>query len=78
MQRYANLSGESGIVAFEIGDGSLVVEFVERDGAERYYRYTAASAGAKNLAEMQRRARRGRGLATFIAQHAPPYADKWR
>jgi hypothetical protein len=64
MQRYKNLSGESGVDAFEIGDRSITVRFA---GGERY-RYTDQSAGAGNIAEMQRLATIGSGLSTFISQ----------
>ena len=69
MSRYANLSGRSGVVAYEIHRGSIAVEF---QGGERYA-YTASSAGADAVAEMQRLARAGRGLSTYIAQQRPGY-----
>lgn len=64
MERYGNLSGDSGVVAYEVGRGSVAVEF--REG--HVYLYTNASAGAANIAEMQRLARAGRGLSGFIAR----------
>ena len=64
MQRYKNDSGESGVVAYDIGTGSIIVEFA---GGERYL-YTEQSAGAPNIARMQRLALAGRGLCTFISQ----------
>ncbi|MFC5511442.1 hypothetical protein ACFPOU_09940 [Massilia jejuensis] len=64
MQRYKNLSGESGVLAYEIGDRSIAVRFT---GGERYL-YTDGSAGADNIAEMQRLATLGSGLSTFISQ----------
>jgi hypothetical protein len=64
MQRYKNLNGESGVVAYDIGIGSITVEF---SGGDRYL-YTFDSAGAANIAEMQRLARMGRGLCGFISQ----------
>jgi hypothetical protein len=74
MQRYANLSGDSGVVAYEAGDGSITVEF--RDGAR--YLYDTRSAGPKHIAAMQRLARAGRGLATYINRHVrQQYAQKW-
>jgi hypothetical protein len=69
MQRYSNRSGESGVVAYEIGKDpeapAIIVEFF---GGDRYL-YTGASAGAENIATMQELAREGRGLSTFISQH---------
>jgi hypothetical protein len=42
MQSYQSTVGESGVVAYEIGRGSIVVKFV---GGEKYL-YTERSAGA--------------------------------
>lgn len=64
MQRYKNPSGESGVLAYEIGDRSITVRF---SGGARYL-YTDQSAGADNIAEMQRLAKLGKGLTTFINQ----------
>jgi hypothetical protein len=65
MERYYSKAGESGVIAYEIGRGSIVIKFV---GGEKYL-YTDKSAGAKNIARMQELAQSGRGLATFISQH---------
>jgi hypothetical protein len=64
MKRYKNLSGESGVVAYEIDVGSITIKF---SGGERYL-YTDVSAGVANLAEMQRLARAGQGLCSFISR----------
>jgi hypothetical protein len=64
MQRYRNLSGKSGIAAFDIDAGSITVQF---SGDGRYL-YTEESAGAANIAQMQRLATEGRGLSTFISR----------
>ncbi len=64
MKRYGNLSGESGVVGYELGADSIAVEFV--DG--RTYLYTAASTSADNIATMQRLAKAGRELSTFISR----------
>jgi hypothetical protein len=65
MQRYGNQSRESGVVAYDIDAGQIIVQF--RNG-DRYL-YTEDSAGAANIATMQALARAGRGLSTFISQH---------
>lgn len=65
MKPYANLSGNSGVVAYEIRRGAIVVQF--EDGLK--YEYTEASAGAAAVAEMKHLAEAGRGLGTFISQH---------
>lgn len=66
MQHYANRSGRSGVVAYEIGTDAITVKFM---GGERY-EYTVASAGAANIARMCELAEKGLGLSTFISQHA--------
>ena len=65
MQRYGNQSRESGVVAYDIDAGRIIVQF--RNG-DRYL-YTEDSAGAGNIARMQELAKAGRGLSTFISQH---------
>ena len=65
MENYLSRAGESGVVAYEIGRGSIIVKFV---GGEKYL-YTDRSAGAKNIVRMQQLAQAGRGLSTFISQH---------
>jgi hypothetical protein len=65
MQRYGNQSRESGVVAYDIDAGQIIVQF--RNG-DRYL-YTEDSAGAANIARMHELARAGRGLSSFISQH---------
>jgi hypothetical protein len=49
MEPYKNRGGESGVVAYDIDAGQIIVEF--RDG--KRYLYTEDSAGAANVAQMQ-------------------------
>ena len=65
MQRYGNQSRESGVVAYDIDAGQIIVQF--RNG-DRYL-YTEDSAGAANIARMQALAKAGHGLSSFISQH---------
>ncbi len=75
MQRYRNLSGNSGVVAYELSEGRIVVQFV--DGWK--YEYTSRSAGAATIARMHRLAESGRGLSGFIATHVRDgYTRKFR
>jgi len=69
LKRYANLSGQSGVTAYEVRGAAIVVQF---QGGERY-EYTASSAGGAAVAQMQHLARTGRGLSTYIARHRPGY-----
>jgi len=65
MQRYANRSGHSGVVAYEFGADSITIKFA---GGDRYL-YTETSAGAAHIARMCELAESGRGLSTYISQH---------
>jgi hypothetical protein len=71
MKRYANLSGDSGVLAYAFTTTSILVRF---RGSPRVYEYSDASAGAANVARMKRLAEAGRGLSTFISQHV---ADRY-
>jgi hypothetical protein len=75
MERYRNLSGKSGVVAYELRDGGIEVEFAT--GAR--YLYTEASAGKPAIATMRRLAKSGRGLSTYISQTVREgYAERRR
>jgi hypothetical protein len=65
MKRYANQSGSSGVVAYELGEEFIDVKFV---GGE-VYRYTARRPGARDVLHMKELALRGEGLSTFISRH---------
>ena len=62
MQRYANKGGDSGVVAYEIGDGFIIVEF--SDGSR--YKYTNRSVGETHFRAMLRLAKEGEGLNAYI------------
>jgi hypothetical protein len=65
MERYKNLSGHSGVVAYEIESDAIRVAF--KDGC--VYVYTYASAGVSRIETMKGLARVGRGLSTYIARN---------
>lgn len=65
MRIYRNLSGNSGVVAFETGERYIDIEF--QDGHR--YRYDYAKPGPNEVEAMKSLARTGKGLATFINQH---------
>lgn len=73
METYKNLSGNSGVREYEIGNGYMVVGF--KDGL--FYKYTNARAGSNVVSEMMQLARQGRGLSTYISKNDPPYDLKW-
>ncbi len=62
MEPYQNLSGNSGVAAYEIGEDYIRVQFTSGS----VYVYTYDSAGADNIEQMKRLARKGQGLNTFI------------
>jgi hypothetical protein len=62
MERYRNLSGDSGVYAFETGSDYIVVQFIKGGS----YLYTYRSAGRANIEQMKALAGRGAGLGTFI------------
>jgi hypothetical protein len=64
MTKYANLSGDAGIAAYEIGDDSITIQFNSGEA----YLYNYASAGPKTIERMKSLAVAGRGLTTFISQ----------
>lgn len=75
MEHYKNLGGDSGVIAFELAQGSISVQF--KDGW--FYFYTDQSAGSINISEMQRLATVGQGLNSFINRVVrKSYARKWR
>jgi hypothetical protein len=75
MTPYGHLSENSGVVAYALGAGWIIVRF--EDGWN--YEYTAQSAGAPAIAEMQRLAAAGLGLCTYISRNVKEkYARKFR
>lgn len=75
MERYKNVGGDSGVAAYDIEDGAITVQF--KDGW--FYLYTNQSAGATSVSEMQRLARAGQGLNSYIGKVVRKgYARKWR
>lgn len=65
MEPYRDLSGNSGVTAYAIKPDAIDVQFA----GGVVYTYTAASAGRSHIRQMQRLARSGRGLSTYISQH---------
>ncbi|KAF3461436.1 hypothetical protein ACI2S5_22455 [Ralstonia nicotianae] len=74
MEPYKNLSGKSGIAYYKIGDDHIWVQFF--NGKYRNYRYSNASAGADNIAQMKQLASDGQGLNSFIVKN-PYVRDGW-
>jgi hypothetical protein len=68
MRRYGNLSGESGVAAYEITRDAIFVKFRESD---KIYQYSSKGrAGPEKVARMKALAEAGEGLSTYISQYA--------
>jgi hypothetical protein len=65
MKRYRDLSGRSGVTAYEDFDEAIAVLF--QDGG--LYLYDYESTGEDEVEEMKRLADAGQGLATYISQN---------
>ena len=65
MTIYANQGNNSGILAYEIKDDSIIIQF----SSGVTYLYTYASAGSGNIEEMKQLAIEGRGLNSFIMKY---------
>lgn len=75
MERYKNIDGDSGVVAYEVGADFIRVEFNNNS----VYLYTNASAGLQNIEQMKRLAAAGEGLNAFIIKNVRKrYAQKER
>jgi hypothetical protein len=62
MRPYKDTDDDSGVSGYEIGQGSIVVQF-QKGGT---YVYNAFRPGAAHVAEMQRLAQLGDGLNAYI------------
>lgn len=75
MERYKNLGGDSGVVAYEICGDAIRVQFRDR----WIYLYSYQSAGSDNIEHMKSLALSGRGLNSFISTVVKKgYASKSR
>ena len=66
MTPYGNLSGDSGVIAYSIGDGFIKLQFRH---SPKLYVYDAARPGFGHVTQMQRLAVAGRGLSTYVSQN---------
>lgn len=78
MTNYRNLSGKSGVVAYEIGENHIVVEF--SSGRQTHYKYIKNSVGSVHLEKLKELARAGHGLNSYIMLNEEvknSYESKW-
>lgn len=66
MERYRNLSGKSGVVAYREDKDNIQVKFL---GSEEIYTYSYRSAGIRHVEKMKTLARKGEGLSTYISRY---------
>ena len=71
---YANINGNSGIVAYDTKEESITVQF--KSGKYTVYTYTDESAGADAVETMKSLAQQGHGLNSYISKNQPGYSDK--
>jgi hypothetical protein len=65
MQAYKNLSGASGVVAWEAGADYIKIRFRGGDT----YLYNREQPGARHLARLKALAAAGRGISTYISRY---------
>lgn len=75
MISYGNISGNSGIVAYDTKEESITVQF--RSGGCTVYTYTYESAGADAVETMKGLAQQGYGLNSYISRNQPDYSEKY-
>lgn len=61
-ERYLNKSGKSGVFSYEIRPNQIIVNFINGSG----YLYNNIKPGSFNIKKMQKLAKDGLGLNTFI------------
>jgi hypothetical protein len=74
MELYRDWDHDSGICAYEIGEGYIVVQF--KKGRYKLYKYTNITAGSGHISQMQRLAKLGDGLNEYIVENKVKYESK--
>jgi hypothetical protein len=74
MNRYKNLSGNSGVTHYVIGKDFIEVKFID---SPDIYVYDYSLNGKSNIETMKSLAELGNGLSAFIAQH-PEVKNRYR
>lgn len=73
MQIYENNGGNSGVVAFSIGNDYIEVQF---KGNPKTYKYSYKSAGIDKVECMKKLALDGKGLNSYIMRYAKDDFEK--
>lgn len=74
MEPYKNLGGNSGVLAYQIGNDYIKVQF--KEGRWTLYVYTYQSAGLAAVETMKNLAQQGHGLNSFISTYQPNHSSK--
>ncbi|MCW3078474.1 MAG: hypothetical protein JWO32_3083 [Bacteroidetes bacterium] len=69
---YRNISGKSGVLAYEIGDTYIKIEFNNNE----VYLYDYNRPGKVQVNKMKFFAVRGKGLSTYISRYVKSFAKK--
>lgn len=64
-ERYESLSGDSGVVSYDLGADSITLQF--KNGV--VYLYNAEKPGKEHVERMKQLAKAGSGLSTYVSQH---------
>ena len=67
MQPYKNKSNDSGVSHYHIGKEEIHIQF---KGNSDVYIYTYELSGKRHIEQMKILAKAGKGLGTYISQHA--------
>lgn len=72
MEKYRNLSADSGVTAYETGPDYILVQFSE---SFKIYRYSYRRAGKRHVEQMKKLAKAGRGLSGYISRYVKDLFD---
>jgi hypothetical protein len=72
MEKYRNLSADSGVTAYETGPDYILVQF---SGSSDVYRYSYRKAGKVHVEQMKALAKAGKGLSGYISRYVKDLFD---
>ncbi|MCC6370613.1 MAG: hypothetical protein IT236_06405 [Bacteroidia bacterium] len=75
MKTYKNLSGNSGVVAYEMGEKFICIKF---EGESSIYTFNYRRPGRALVEQMKALALKGQGLSTFITEKVGANFDSKR
>jgi hypothetical protein len=76
MINYRNLGGDSNVIAYQITEQSITVQFAS--GRFQFYLYDYANSGAQVVERMKELAQQGQGLNSYISTTVRSrFARKW-